>query len=318
MIAYHYLKRGIVGLGRAHLAGSMSGHLGSALLAGYFLGEMKPDLDPAVHFAIERDLERVLGGEESVWFDPAKVELTVEQLFEEPDSTDSGKTDGIETIASALEPNLGKLRQSGHNVIFASLAIRAFSGHPDLATPARIEGARKLISSFDTQGPGRGYLGKGRGWVSPRTRPDEEGIEVPGYNTLQAMAEATFDLLIETAGEHRRGYGDHFHLIDHAAALIDLGDCGFPDLANAGIRAHSEHLARFRALPSLDQELGPLKKAELDPFDPDYWTLRESVQWDAWLTHRVKCLYGFVIVSRLIEDAKKREAARDVLRYLMA
>lgn len=318
MIAYHYLERGIAGLGRAHLAGSMSGHLGSALLAGYFLGEMKPDLDPAVHFAIERDLERILGGEERVWFDPAKVGVTVEQLFEEPESTDTEKAGGIEVIASALEPNLGKLRQSGHNVIFASLAIRAFSGHPGLATPARIEGARKLIAAFDTQGPGRGYLGKERGWISPRTLPEEEGIEVPEYDDLESMAAATFDFVIESAGERRQGYGGHFHLIDHAAALIDLAESGYPGLAAAGLRAHREHLARLRALPILVQELGPLKKSELDPFDPDYWTQRESVQWEAWLTHRVKCLYGFVVVSRIVEDDKKREAARDALRYLMA
>lgn len=318
MIANHYLERGIAGFGRAHLAGSMSGHLGSALLAGYFFGEMKPDLDPAVHFAIERDLERILGGEESVWFDPAKVGMTVEDLFEEPESAETGKSDGTRIIASALEPNLGKLRQSGHNVIFASLAIRAFSGHPDLATPARIEGARKLIAAFDTQGPGRGYLGKGRGWVSPRTRPEEEGIELPAYDSLESMAAATFSFVIESAGERRQGYGGHFHLIDHAAALIDLADCGYPALAAAGLRAHGEHLARLRALPILDQELGTLKKSELDPFDPDYWTQRESVQWDAWLTHRVKCLYGFNVVSRTIEDDKMREAARDALRYLMA
>lgn len=318
MVAYHYLERGVAGLGRAHLAGSMSGHLGSALLAGYFLGEMKPDLDPAVHFAIERDLERILGGEETVWFDPAKTGVTVEELFEEPESAGTGATKGVEGIAAALEPNLGKLRQSGHNVIFASLAIRAFSGHPDLATPTRLEGAEKLIAAFDTQGPGRGYLGKGRGWVSPRTRPEEEGIEVPEYDNLESMAEATFDFVIESAGQHRRGYGDHFHLIDHTAALIDLDDSGFPELAKAGIRAHREHLARLRALPVLDEELGPLKKSEIDPYDPAYWTRRKSVQWDAWLTHRIKCLYGFVVVSRLVEDAKKREAARDALRYLMA
>lgn len=318
MIAYHYLERGIAGLGRAHLAGSMSGHLGSALLAGYFLGEMKPDLDPGVHFAIERDLERILGGEEAVWFDPAKAGITVEALFEEPESVETGKTGGVEVIGSALEPNLGQLRQSGHNVIFASLAIRAFTGHPDLATPGRVEGARKLIAAFDTQGPGRGYLGKGRGWVSPRTRPEDEDIEMPVYESLEAMAEATFDFMIASAGKRRRGYGDLFHLVDHAAALIDLDDCGFSGLAIAGLRAHREHLARLRALPVLDQELGALKKSELDPFDPDYWTRRESVQWDAWLTHRIKCLYGFVVVSRLVEDDKKREAARDALRFLMA
>lgn len=318
MIAYHYLERGIAGLGRAHLTGSMSGHLGSALLAGYFLGEMRPDLDPAVSFAIERDLERILAGEEAVWFDPTKTGVTVGGLFAVEEETGLAGAGATERLATALEPSLGRLRQSGHNVIFASLAMRALVGHPDLATVGRVDGAAKLLSSFDTQGPGRGYLGMGRGWVSPKTTAEEDGIELPAYQDLEAMAVATFDLVIETAGEHRRGYGDHFHLIDHAAALIDLADCGFPDLAGKGIAAHREHFARLKALPVLDGELGTLVKSEIDPFSPDYWTRSESVQWEAWLTHRIKCLYGFVVVSRLVEDDKKREAARDALRYLMA
>ena len=318
MIAYHYLERGIVGLGRAHLAGSMSGHLGSSLLAGYFLGEIRPDLDPGVCFAIERDLERILGGEEPIWFDPEKTGVSIDALFAGGKESGTPGAGAAEKLAVALEPNLGRLRQSGHNVIFASLAIRAFVSHPDLATTARVEGTAKLISAFDTQGPGRGYLGRDRGWVSPRKTAEEDGLELPGYQDLEAMSVATLDLLIETVAERRQGYGGHFHLIDHAAALIDLADCGFPDLARNGIAAHREHFARLKGLPILENELGKLVKSEIDPFSPDYWTRRESVQWEAWLTHRIKCLYGFVVVSRLVEDDKKREAARDALRYLMA
>ena len=316
MIAYHYLERGVTGLGRAHRAGTMSGHLGAALLAGYFLGEIKPDLDPAVYFAIERDLERVLGGEEAIWFNPVKSDITIPELFA-PDSGErvSGAA-GI--VAEALAGNLGRLRQSGHNVIFASLAIRAFVGHPDLATAARVEGAAKLIAGFDHQGPGRGYLGKGRGWISPVKTAGEDGLDLPDYTDLESMADATFDFVIETAGQRRRGFGDHFHLIDHAAALNDLANDGFSELALQGIAAHREHFARLKALPVLDGELGKLVKSEIDPFTPDYWTRRDSVQWEAWLTHRIKCLYGFVRLSRLVEDAAKREAAGQALRYLMA
>lgn len=318
MIAYHYLERGIAGLGRAHLAGSMSGHLGSALLAGYFLGEMKPDLDPAVHFAIERDLERILGGEEAVWFDPAKVGLSVEELFDEEEAPASPETAAAETLAAVLESNLDRLRQSGHNVIFASLAIRAFASHPGLATASRMEGAGKLIAAFDKQGPGKGFLGKARGWISPRRTPEEDGLELPAYNSLESMADSTLDLLMATASERRQGFGGLFHVIDHAAALIELANSGFPGTAHAGLAAHREHIARVQALPVLDGELGKLVKSELDPFTPDYWTRRESVQWEAWLTHRIKCLYGFVVVSRLVDDERKRDAARDALHYLMA
>ncbi len=54
---------------------------------------------------------------------------------------------------------MGKTRQSGHNVIFATLAIRALHGHPEYATPSIVEGIRKLAETFNGAVPGRGYYG---------------------------------------------------------------------------------------------------------------------------------------------------------------
>ncbi|MEZ6107307.1 MAG: hypothetical protein R3B96_14610 [Pirellulaceae bacterium] len=62
MIDYAYLNRGLTGLAQAHRAGTMAGHLGAALVAGYLYGEDEPDLPAEVHRGIEGELERVVAG----------------------------------------------------------------------------------------------------------------------------------------------------------------------------------------------------------------------------------------------------------------
>lgn len=43
MINFQYLYRGLCGLARAHRANPLAGHLGAAVVAGYFFGEDQPD-----------------------------------------------------------------------------------------------------------------------------------------------------------------------------------------------------------------------------------------------------------------------------------
>ena len=47
----------------------------------------------------------------------------------------------ISGIASELAKNIGETRQSGHNVIFASIALRALHDHPEYATPSIVTGS---------------------------------------------------------------------------------------------------------------------------------------------------------------------------------
>ena len=42
MIRFEYLYKGICGLARAHKANGLAGHLGAAVVAGYFFGEEHP------------------------------------------------------------------------------------------------------------------------------------------------------------------------------------------------------------------------------------------------------------------------------------
>jgi hypothetical protein len=60
MIDFAYLYQGICGLAHAHRAGTMAGHLGAAVTAGYFVGEDQGELPDAVFRGIEGELDRVI------------------------------------------------------------------------------------------------------------------------------------------------------------------------------------------------------------------------------------------------------------------
>lgn len=317
MVDFQYLVRGLTGLARAHRANIMAGHLGAAVVTGYFFGEDRPNLDPPVYTGITGELERILRGEES-WFDPQKAGITVPELFE-PFPQQAAREEGVEPIAAALARNIGELHESGHNVIFASIAIRALRDHPEWATRPIVDGIRTLIAGFDGTYPGRGYYGKERGWVDGDKVELAADDRIATYQDQEAMAAAVLETLIDTAPVRRQGFGGLWHLINHAAALIELDAHGYPQLARKGCEAHRHHLRLWLSLPDVEAELGPVERSPFDPLTPEYWKPGRNLKRDsARLTHRIKTLYGFGILLRSVSDAKTRRRAEQAFLYLMA
>jgi len=181
-----------------------------------------------------------------------------------------------------------------------------------------ISGIQKLIESFNSVGPGRGYFGKQRGWINGDKVPLRVDEGFPLYTSEQVMATAVIDELIRSASIRRQGFGGLFHIINHAAGLTDLSQFGYKDLARKGLAAHHRHVHLWRSLPDVEEELGTLESAKHDPRTPEYWKRTTSSQWSAWLTHRIKTLYGFFNVVRFVEDPAKRKAAEEKFLYLMA
>jgi hypothetical protein len=316
MVDFGYLYKGLCGLARAHRANAMAGHLGAAVVAGYFFGEEHPDLDPSVTTAVEHELDRIVQGGETLWYDPKAAGITVPELFE-PFPEERGKEELIPKIAEALSVNIGETRQSGHNVIFASIALRALHDHPQYATPTIVGGVVKLINGFNNAVSGRGYYGKKRGWIvgnKVSLPPDD----FHAYAAEQNMADVVIEELIRSASVRRQGFGGLFHIINHATGLTELSRFGYRKLASKGLAAHHHHVRLWRSLPDVEDELGPLKKATHDPRTPEYWRDSAESQWSARLTHRVKTLYGFYSLLRFVEDLETRAKAEDQFRYLMA
>ncbi|MCA9145769.1 MAG: hypothetical protein KDB05_23415 [Planctomycetales bacterium] len=316
MIEFDYLYKGICGLANAYKAGSMAGHLGAAVAAGYFFGEDQGDLPDEIYRGIEGELRRVIDGEEAFWFNAKKAGITPTELFE---SLPKGPTEpeAIQSIAAALEKNVGETRQSGHNIIFASIAIRALHDHGEYATPEIVSGIRKLTASFDNAHAGRAYYGKEKGWLDGKQVKLSLDDSFPMYESIQEMVDVTIVELIATAAIKRQGFGGLWHIINHAAAITELDRLGYKELATMALPAHHYHLRLWRSLPDVESELGVVVKAEHDPREPVYWEgmLKRD---EARLTHRIKTLYGFYTIRRFIEDDATREKAEDALLYLMA
>jgi hypothetical protein len=311
-----YLYRGLCGLAHAYRANSMTGHLGAAIIAGYFLGEELSPMDERVEAGITGELDRILNGEE-MWFDPQEAGITLHELFA-PIPSESPQEARIPAIAEALSGNIDTARESGHNAIFAAIAIRALHDHSQFATPTIVEGIRRLIESFDIASPGRGYYGQELGWI--------EGDQVrlqpvdlpPPYIDETELAETVIAELIQEASLPRRGFGGLEHVINHAAALVELSRHGYKDLARSGLPAHWQHVRLRRSLPIIKSEAAPVERAAHDTRTPEYWTVGTLRRDSGRLTHRIKTLYGFITLMRLVKDEAKREKAEQQFLYLMA
>lgn len=322
MVDFKYLYFGLCGLARAHRANAMTGHLGAAVVAGYFVGEELPDLDERVYAGIERELNQVMGGEEAIWYDAKKAGITIPELFkpfpEESVPTEPALPTRLETIATALAANINALRQSGHNVIFSSIALRALKDHPHYATDSIVGGIGKLIARFNGAGSGRGYFGKERGWVQGNDVKLDEQTDFPPYRNQQEMVDVVIEELIRSAAIRRKGFGGLFHIINHACAITELSRLGYEQLAIRGLPVHHRHVRLWRSLPNVESEFGPLKAAKHDPRTPEYWQGGNSSQWSAHLTHRIKTIFGFNTLLRFIESDSKRKQAHEKFLYLMA
>jgi len=316
MIDFDYLLLGLQGLAHAHLAGTMAGHLGAALAAGYFYGEDRSELPAEVFAGITGELQRIIAGEEAIWWNVKQSGVAQADLFR-PLPEEPAAPEQIATIVDALVGNMSQLRQSGHNVIFAAIALRALQDHQQLATPTAIAGVRKLIAGFDRAHPGRGYFGKATGWRNGDQAPLPPETGFPPYQTLQAMVETTLRELIATAGTRKQGFGGLWHIINHAAAILELHRLGFSQAAQRGLPAHHQHIRLWRALPDVAEELGPVVKSQHDPREPAYWA--GMLQRDeARLTHRIKTLYGYETLRRYSADAALLQEADEAFLYLMA
>ncbi|QDV62300.1 hypothetical protein Mal65_14340 [Crateriforma conspicua] len=313
-----YLRRGLNALARAHHMSSMAGHLGASMIAGYYIRRQRPNLAPQVYDGIHDDLQRVQDGGSVFGKRMSRnARLTDAELFM-PFPKQAADETLIDGIAEALAKSIDQPRQSGHNVIFASFAIRALKDHPEYATPSIVDGICKLMALFEGQTPGNGYYGKQKGRIYGHKikLPDNDGT--PVFDDIPGMVDAVLDEVIhQDPTVHRVGFGGLVHIINHAAAISDLNDCGYGDLASRAVRSHRQHLRLWRSLPNVADEKGPLAVSRFTPHDAAYWTSGEIPYDRALLTHRVKTMFGFHELVEPVDFPEKESAAYDKLRYLM-
>lgn len=196
----------------------------------------------------------------------------------------------IDEIGVALGESGEVLRQVGHNVIFAMLAIKAFRMLPSAATPQRIDGICTLIRSFTP-------------WRD--VEPDAD-VDPPPF--ADAAAASQFILHEANAAIDRFvGFGQGYagHMLTFGQALVELAAMGDIEWAENCRTAFRKYVTVTRGGPDADSQRRPdHKPSDLRPTDSAYWEKRGNKT--LGLGHVFKYPYSYYDLLRRAEDPELR------------
>ena len=301
MLGDRYLASGLAALARVRDRHWNAGHYGAAVLAAYFFAE-EQRLDAAATAALAEQLDRLIARHPELFAARAPGH-----------APDWGK---VAALVEALKRTIGELHAIGHNVIFATLALKAVARRPELATPDNVAGLVELLGQFDAYGPGRPFYG----WDDPASVRLEPADAIPVYDSEAAIARTALAAFaeIETVYPflHQGIVG---HLLTHAHALIDLARIGHAGLAAKGHDAHRLYVKLARNPPDAGEPIP--REAAIDPFAPGmaaFWQ-RDHEGGNEWLVgHLFKYIYSFYDLVRHVDDAGERQALETHLAYVLA
>jgi hypothetical protein len=270
MIDKKYLLAGLNGLSRAHETNYFTdGHRAAAIISAHYLCRETP-LSESASAIIERMIDEH-------WIDTP--------LFA-PFADEPVVSSGIERILETVERNITGLRQAGHNVIFPSLALKAFRDVPEALTPARVQGICRLVDSFD----------------QVDDEPPVDGGQVPAFDAPAAAAPFVLTELLRTmVAFDGRGQGWSGHLLTYSRALLDLHELGYTATAKRAERGLRRYVHRIRRGPQeTDKPRPEHAEISLRPHEHAYWQERQSRPLS--LGHVFKYPYGFYGLMTLTDD----------------
>ncbi|MGD8240331.1 MAG: hypothetical protein PVH68_17380 [Armatimonadota bacterium] len=285
MLDERYLLRGLDALSRAHSTNYFAdGHRGAGIVSAYYLCREHEVEDGAARIVAEMIDEN--------WTD---TELCAPFPRERPDIALLGR------VVAALDGNMGRLRQAGHNVIFPSLALRALHDLPEAVTPSRVEGVCKLIEAFDT--------------ADDITL--DESDDIPDFGPPEGLAEFILAEYPRTTKAFvERGQGWSGHMLTYGRALADLALLGYTELATKGHHAFKLYVKRTRMGPlETDKPRPEHAPTPLMPLQAAYWERRR--QHDPAIGHCFKYPYGFYGLLALAQDPSlEQEYLAEAFRVL--
>jgi hypothetical protein len=295
---------GLTGLSQAIHWNRMSGHPPAAVIAAYFFCQ-ENGLAPDVQSAVQGLVDRVVSGSASIWHTVDGQPVTNAGLFR-GQITGSPDEKLISRVASALEGSLAACRDSGHNTIFASLALKALHAAPEYALPPIIAGIVQLLEDFNGRGPGFAHVPGQDQLVDPRELPVPDDLHLPDYQSTDDMVAAVCAHVVPRYF-NTRGVGGPIHVIDHAAALLDLEASGYSSLVRQGLAAHHQHLTLWLSLPPFPAAENPYRvPTQSDPRAMDYWNAGITLRDQGGYEHRLKFLYGAYRFAAHIQDEGER------------
>jgi hypothetical protein len=285
MLKDAYLVHGLDALSRAHETDYFGdGHRGAAIIAAYYLC---------------REVEMARGADDIIreMIDAQWTHSPLCAPF--PDETPEPELVG--KIAQTLQENMDGLRQAGHNVIFPTLALKAFRQLPEAVTPARVDGICRLIEAFTTAEDIR----------------LEENDNIPGLGNSPEAAELILSELLRTIEAFGgRGQGWSGHLLTYGRALLDLRQLGYETLARKGEHAFKIYIKRIRMGPlATDRPRPEHPPSELLPHQLSYWENRKAQP--IRLGHVFKYPYGFYGLMDLAKDAHLKRQCMQVAYHIL-
>lgn len=196
--------------------------------------------------------------------------------------------EGMNKIGAALVEGSGVLRQVGHDVIFAMLAIKGFRMMPEAATPERVDGVCKLIRSFTP-------------WRD--VEPDPE-INPPPFTDHAA---ASRFILQEASGAIDRfiGFGQGYagHMLTFGQSLVEMAAMGDVEWAESCREAFRKYVTVTRLGPEPDaRRIADHKPSKLRPKSAEYWQQRGDRAVD--IGHVFKYPYGYYDLVRRAGDVE--------------
>ncbi len=274
-----YLLHGLNVLCNAHATDAFAtGHAGGAVISAYYFCR-EEELEPGTSDVIKGALDTYY----SVAPDPFPDEQPAE--------------DGVATLLRSMEKGIEELCRDGHNLIFLSLALKAFHDLPRAATPSRIDELRKTLKALAPRSTGTG------------------DIQIP--ESIPAFSEFVLDeFLGSTEGVAEQGFAGH--LLTNGRAIVDLRTLGHEAFAAKCLNAFQLFVkkARPRSRHKDYREERP-KKDFPHPHGKEYWVRRVSAG-TMELGHLFKYPYGFYGLRRHSGNQKLNEVCLDNSHRLFA
>lgn len=270
MLDTRYLQYGLDAISRAHQTNYFTdGHRGAAIIAAYFFCQ---------EYEVEQGVPNILRSLiDEQWVDTPLCE---------PFPREKRYVTGVERILEALEQSMDYLRQVGHNVIFPTMALKAFQQLPEMVTPSRVRGICKLIEAFTASEP----------FVLDQ---DDAGVD---FISAEATAEFILAELLRTiVAFEGRGQGWSGHLLTYGRALLDLRELGYIKAAKLGEYGFNLYIQRLRMGPLESDKPRPEHAPSLlRPHQQDYWEGRRGQSLS--LGHSIKYPYGFFGLQALTKN----------------
>lgn len=285
MLDKSYLEKGITCLCRAMDKSFWVAHFGCAVIAAYYFVE-ENNLDNEVSAAISDQMDLLM--------------KRYNHLFM-PFNIQSPMIATSSMIAERLDGNMGVLRAWGHNVIYASLGMKALNDVPHMKTSFVIDRIVNLVAAFDNEE-------QGLEWAAENQDDDALQFE-PGkdYSDLikLVLEEVTgFDVLYD-CDKHKGQVG---HLLTHTHALLDLAGMGYENLTKKGLGPLFSHFQTVRNMRRLNLKVdAPLcVKKTIGPFIPEYWKSNFG-KGDGWdYGHTFKFPFSFFhLLNRVGTDPRR-------------